>query len=72
MTLLTMKIIVKVTDPLGCARWRGRRSVQRLGPRGNPLQSREKPLLAVRLSLVFVLIRAIVAERRDWLWEEER
>ncbi|MBP1991659.1 hypothetical protein [Paenibacillus eucommiae] len=48
--LLTMKNIVKVAEPL--------LSLvplpQQLGLRRSPLQSREKPLLAVRLSLVFV------------------
>ncbi|MBP1994256.1 hypothetical protein J2Z66_005892 [Paenibacillus eucommiae] len=51
--LLTMKIIVKVADPAQLCVLQS----ERPGPRGNLLVSREKTLLAVHLSLVFVRLQ---------------
>ncbi|MBP1989789.1 hypothetical protein [Paenibacillus eucommiae] len=69
-----MKNIVKVADPIGCERWRDRSSVPAAWPAGRwespPIQ--RKTLAGSPFELGVRAIRAIVANEREWLWEEEQ
>ncbi|MBP1990606.1 hypothetical protein [Paenibacillus eucommiae] len=56
----------------GCVRWRTVLHSQAPAPARKSLLTKRKTLAGSPFELVVRVIRAIVAEKREWLWVEER